>query len=153
MDVSTKAGRNDRCPCGSGKKFKKCCMDKPSLRPRAELVQQEGGKWKIELKQFAAFREQLGSDVVNAFCRCFVHADRLQSLISFTYASEQLHGRESVAFTRNLHTMVWFTVGTLRELATAIRDLRAALKKRGLLDVTAEPWVKLIDVEKRWEDD
>ncbi|UCF83066.1 MAG: SEC-C domain-containing protein [Desulfobacteraceae bacterium] len=23
-----KAGRNDPCPCGSGKKFKKCCMYK-----------------------------------------------------------------------------------------------------------------------------
>jgi hypothetical protein len=24
---SAKVGRNDPCPCGSGKKFKKCCMD------------------------------------------------------------------------------------------------------------------------------
>ena len=23
--VSTKVGRNDPCPCGSGKKYKKCC--------------------------------------------------------------------------------------------------------------------------------
>ncbi len=23
-----KVGRNDPCPCGSGKKFKKCCEDK-----------------------------------------------------------------------------------------------------------------------------
>ncbi|NLE23956.1 MAG: SEC-C domain-containing protein [Clostridiaceae bacterium] len=23
--VSTKVGRNDKCPCGSGKKYKKCC--------------------------------------------------------------------------------------------------------------------------------
>ncbi|MGA1824895.1 MAG: PBPRA1643 family SWIM/SEC-C metal-binding motif protein [bacterium] len=23
--VSTKVGRNEPCPCGSGKKFKKCC--------------------------------------------------------------------------------------------------------------------------------
>jgi hypothetical protein len=23
--MSTKAGRNDACPCGSGKKYKKCC--------------------------------------------------------------------------------------------------------------------------------
>ena len=23
-----KIGRNDPCPCGSGKKYKKCCMDK-----------------------------------------------------------------------------------------------------------------------------
>ncbi len=22
-------GRNEPCPCGSGKKFKKCCLDKP----------------------------------------------------------------------------------------------------------------------------
>ena len=26
-----KAGRNDPCPCGSGKKFKKCCEAKMSL--------------------------------------------------------------------------------------------------------------------------
>jgi len=23
-----KIGRNDPCPCGSGKKYKKCCLDK-----------------------------------------------------------------------------------------------------------------------------
>lgn len=26
-----KTGRNDLCPCGSGKKFKKCCIDKKDL--------------------------------------------------------------------------------------------------------------------------
>ena len=25
-----KVGRNDPCPCGSGKKFKKCCLLKPT---------------------------------------------------------------------------------------------------------------------------
>jgi hypothetical protein len=24
-------GRNDRCPCGSGKKYKRCCLDKPEV--------------------------------------------------------------------------------------------------------------------------
>jgi SEC-C motif len=28
VTVDQKAGRNDPCPCGSGKKYKKCCMDK-----------------------------------------------------------------------------------------------------------------------------
>ena len=28
MAVSSKIGRNDDCPCGSGKKYKKCCMKK-----------------------------------------------------------------------------------------------------------------------------
>ncbi len=26
-----RVGRNDACPCGSGKKFKKCCIDKPAV--------------------------------------------------------------------------------------------------------------------------
>jgi len=26
--IENKIGRNDPCPCGSGKKFKKCCIDK-----------------------------------------------------------------------------------------------------------------------------
>ncbi|MDK2866663.1 MAG: hypothetical protein PWP51_129 [Clostridiales bacterium] len=26
--IENKVGRNDPCPCGSGKKFKKCCIDK-----------------------------------------------------------------------------------------------------------------------------
>lgn len=29
MGHTTKAGRNDLCTCGSGKKFKKCCGAKP----------------------------------------------------------------------------------------------------------------------------
>ncbi|MDQ6843211.1 MAG: SEC-C metal-binding domain-containing protein, partial [Bacteroidota bacterium] len=29
--VSTKIGRNYPCPCGSGKKYKKCCMNKLPL--------------------------------------------------------------------------------------------------------------------------
>ena len=32
-----KTGRNDACPCGSGKKFKKCCLGKP-YQPSAELL-------------------------------------------------------------------------------------------------------------------
>lgn len=29
QDIShAKAGRNDPCPCGSGKKYKKCCLNK-----------------------------------------------------------------------------------------------------------------------------
>ena len=28
MQIPIKIGRNDPCPCGSGKKYKKCCLDK-----------------------------------------------------------------------------------------------------------------------------
>ena len=32
-----KAGRNDPCPCGSGKKYKKCCLMKDEAEARAQL--------------------------------------------------------------------------------------------------------------------
>jgi uncharacterized protein YecA (UPF0149 family) len=28
VNTEPKIGRNDPCPCGSGKKYKKCCMNK-----------------------------------------------------------------------------------------------------------------------------
>ena len=36
-----KPGRNDPCPCGSGKKFKKCCFDKPGADPAFQLSRQQ----------------------------------------------------------------------------------------------------------------
>lgn len=110
-------------------------------------------KWTIELRNAKHFEARLGREVLCGFCRCFVHADRLTSTVSSIYASQRLHGRDSIAFGRDLHTMVWFTIGTLRELALAIRELRAALAKSGLLDAKSPPWIVLREVESRWEDD
>ena len=44
-----KIGRNDPCPCGSGKKFKKCCMDKVS-REVESLKDEYYKKYRIRLK-------------------------------------------------------------------------------------------------------
>jgi len=33
-----KPGRNDPCPCGSGKKYKRCCLDKDEAAERAALA-------------------------------------------------------------------------------------------------------------------
>jgi uncharacterized protein YecA (UPF0149 family) len=32
--LEEKLGRNDLCPCGSGKRFKKCCLKSGSFRRR-----------------------------------------------------------------------------------------------------------------------
>jgi hypothetical protein len=32
MAAQIKVGRNDRCPCGSGKKYKNCCADKTARK-------------------------------------------------------------------------------------------------------------------------
>ena len=69
------------------------------------------------------------------------------------YTSQQFHTSDSLAYARDLETLVWFTVGTLRELALAIQELRAALAKCGRLDAASAPWVALRDLERRWEND
>lgn len=122
-------------------------------QPAIELVEPTGDerRWKIELRHFSEFDQVLGRDVLHAFSRCFVHVDRLTSTVSCIYASQQLHGRDSVAFGRDLNTMVWFTIGTLRELAKAIQALRVALMKRGRLEPESKPWITLRELEDRWE--
>ena len=35
-NVTTKLGRNDPCPCGSGKKYKKCCMRPLGMDPSGD---------------------------------------------------------------------------------------------------------------------
>ncbi len=59
-------GRNDPCPCGSGKKFKKCCIDKqqpmaaapsapPSLNSEVALLQQAAAEKRDILKTIGVF--------------------------------------------------------------------------------------------------
>ncbi len=41
----TKVGRNDPCPCGSGKKYKFCCLNKPKEAIDSIESPEERGKW------------------------------------------------------------------------------------------------------------
>lgn len=127
--------------------------NKPDNKPAIKVTGDDTGKWKIELRNFPELHKALGRDVLNAFCRCFVHLDRLTSITSCTYASEQYHGRDSTAHGRDHMSMVWFAIGTLRELARAIQAARSALAKRQWLEPESEHWVTLRKIEDRWEND
>lgn len=47
MESKMKIGRNDKCPCGSGKKYKRCCANKPQKAMKPMSSQEKG---KITLK-------------------------------------------------------------------------------------------------------
>ena len=49
-DKTFKAGRNDPCPCGSGLKFKKCCLDTGGVEP-INLKKLYTQKYKIRFKK------------------------------------------------------------------------------------------------------
>jgi methionyl aminopeptidase len=46
-----KIGRNDPCPCGSGKKYKKCCMGKDILIKNGDVKEDYLKKYNIRLKE------------------------------------------------------------------------------------------------------
>jgi len=48
-----KTGRNDICPCGSGKKYKKCCL----IKDEKAVVEQQ-------VKAHAEFEEWFKADIV-----------------------------------------------------------------------------------------
>ena len=45
--ISKRIGRNQKCPCGSNKKYKVCCIGK--LEPKAEVITKENPTQKVEL--------------------------------------------------------------------------------------------------------
>ena len=50
-------GRNDPCPCGSGKKFKKCCMRKQDAKTKVDRVRvarDEGMEWMLSPEEISA---------------------------------------------------------------------------------------------------
>ena len=49
MNRKIKVGRNDPCPCGSGKKYKKCCQGNPAP-PKIDLRRQYAQKHRIRFK-------------------------------------------------------------------------------------------------------
>jgi methionyl aminopeptidase len=46
-----KVGRNDPCPCGSGRKYKKCCIGKEISHQRTDLAEVYRKKYNIRLKE------------------------------------------------------------------------------------------------------
>ena len=121
--------------------------------PAIRVTEDPTGTWKMELINFPEVEKALGREVLNAFCRCFVHSDRLTSMISCIHASEQHHGANSAAHRRDHLSMVWFTIGTLRELARAIGIAHDALYKRGALDPKSKHWAILRALRRRWDED
>ena len=53
-----KIGRNDPCPCGSGKKYKKCCLNKPKTPVELIETEQEKQKWLRYYPVSAKVREE-----------------------------------------------------------------------------------------------
>jgi hypothetical protein len=88
---SGKVGRNDPCPCGSGKKFKKCCLSRMEETRRqipadqlAEMEQKEKAREKLEKEVRKGFEMLFAQD--------FAKAGRFAALLLESYPEDdRLH--------------------------------------------------------------
>jgi methionyl aminopeptidase len=95
-----KMGRNAPCPCGSGRKYKKCCLEKIELEP-AELKKLYAKKYKIRLKEPADIKgiRSAGQlvletlDMVEAEIRPGMTTDEINTLVhKFTLKNGAIPG-------------------------------------------------------------
>ena len=52
-----KPGRNDRCPCGSGKKYKACCLTKDEAAERERLTAAQADRDERAAEKHQSLRE------------------------------------------------------------------------------------------------
>ena len=75
--VSHKIGRNDPCPCGSGKKYKHCCLNKHRNKVEGIESEQEQQKWLKEYPQLGMERVKGRIYLEDYFDRDSIEIDRL----------------------------------------------------------------------------
>ena len=69
--MSNKIGRNDPCPCGSGLKYKKCCLDKEMTNPAGVIptrIITDEEKAIKDLSNTAKIADEEGSRFYRIFC-------------------------------------------------------------------------------------
>lgn len=80
-------GRNDPCPCGSGQKYKKCCLDKEGRIRSDAPASQTGGM--DDLRQALAEQEFASLAEAQAFMEAFVSEKNFATLDDFAGLSPE----------------------------------------------------------------
>ncbi|MFC1716153.1 tetratricopeptide repeat protein [Candidatus Poribacteria bacterium] len=71
-----KVGRNDPCPCGSGKKYKKCCMKKDEEQAAASHAEIDTSQEPSDEHAERRYPPARAAEIENAFQRAINHLDR-----------------------------------------------------------------------------
>ena len=92
----SKIGRNDPCHCGSGKKYKKCCLNQKSAKNQSTSIN-DLNNLREEFSQYDNF------ELIQLLSRLIIcpenhsHLIRLETAIGLAYVSEN-NGQKSITF-------------------------------------------------------
>jgi hypothetical protein len=113
-----------------------------------ELHEWSSGYWEVVAHDVQYWMAELGSHSFWALARCFEAVDRLVSAAQLLALNLE-HIKLPVANTRNHLTLMWLASGMMKELATAIHDLRPVRKRLTGEDLKA--WYCLEGISQRWK--
>ena len=113
----------------------------------------DDARWRLEASDLSSLAAAIGTDLLKAFCRCFVHCNRLVSLAQLVLLNAEHVRLDSVPGGRNARTIVWLAAGTLRELSLSLQALRSELRRRQWLDLDVTALETCRALEVRWQED
>ena len=89
--MTNTTSRNDPCPCGSGKKYKKCCLEKDQASERAERTRVAAKRAAAEQAQIKATGEAFeASQALDAASNAVLYLVRAGQLDEAERAARQL---------------------------------------------------------------
>ena len=157
-----KPGRNDPCPCGSGKKYKNCCLGKSGFSNEPTAMEMRGTPNLAtdalnDMRRIAGDREFASAEEFQAFLDSYMAIKNSQPIADFAGLSpEDIH----IMFTdrrKAIERLVTITGPISTEETRGIPALRAAIAllrelERGPIRMTASGYLAP-DAARRWFDE
>ncbi|HNY22931.1 MAG TPA: SEC-C domain-containing protein, partial [Treponemataceae bacterium] len=157
-----KPGRNDLCPCGSGKKYKDCCLGKSGFSDEPTAMEMRGTPSLAtdalnDMRRIAGDREFASAEEFQAFLDSYMAIKNSQPIADFAGLSpEDIH----IMFTdrrKAIERLVTITGPITTEETRGIPVLRAAIAllrelERGQIRVTASGYLAP-EAAGRWFDE
>jgi hypothetical protein len=118
--------------------------------PRA-VITRTGGRTQLKLINPDAAVSRIGVDVLAAFFKCFVAADRISTFEQMLVFNANSLPEDSVAYERNLRTIVFLLASTMYEAASALQELTSVRVIERMKDKTL--WEPLNQLRGQWHKD
>ena len=116
-----KPGRNDPCPCGSGNKYKKCCLAKEEAVAREQLAKAEARR-----------AERAAETLQRSRSKAHLHADTLDAMLFAAWRLDTLGMK--IQFTSEIGRFYWDAYQNQDDKTRVQRDLDEIVDINGRLE-------------------
>lgn len=152
--MSWKVGRNDPCPCGSGKKFKKCCLPK---REEWQLKLSQDSSWQMDWDRYPPIeRKGERPGLLDFYSEDAIAVDRLayQALLMYDHPTAQ-QKKEARRTLLEVLKLLWSAFEKFRQICEA-KGLKTAEEydREHKVHYYCKEWLELLrNMLKEAEDD